>query len=114
MATEDIPPPTLNPVPVIDAWEIVTVAVPVLVSIKVCILLDPATTLPKLRLMALAARVPNELGLEPEPDFPAGVPAPVNPTQPASDISARHEKIKVNMPSGARWLNVACVLRRLF
>jgi hypothetical protein len=78
-----------------------------LVSVKVCALLDPATTFPKLRLVAFAASVPNEEGFEFELDLPGGVPAPVKPTHPAIDISERHEKIKINMPSGARRFDMA-------
>ena len=107
MATEDIPPTTLKPVPVTVACEIVTAAVPLLVRVKVCGLVDPSATFPKLRVVALATSVPEEG--EPEPDFAAGVPAPVKPTQPASDISARHEKISAKRPSGARWLRITAV-----
>lgn len=91
MATEDIPPTMVKPAPVMVACEIVTAAVPLLVRVKVFGLVDPSATFPKLRLVALAASVPVEV--EGDPDFPAGVPAPVKPTQPASDSNARHEKI---------------------
>jgi hypothetical protein len=107
METEDIPPTTLKPAPVTVAWEIVTAAVPVLVRVKVWGLLDPVMTFPKLRLVELAASVP-ELELEDELDFAAGVPAPVKPTQPASDSTARHARIRANMPSGTRRLRVTC------
>ena len=80
---------------------------PVLVRVKVCGLVNPATTLLKVRLVALAASVPDEV----EPGFDVGVPAPVNPTQPASDITARHVRIKANMPSGARRLRITWELR---
>jgi hypothetical protein len=104
METEDIPPTTLKPAPVTVACEIVTAAVPVLVKVKVWGLLDPATTFPKLRLVALAASVPE--GVEFELAFAAGVPAPVNPTQPASDKTVRNARIRGNMPSGARRLRI--------
>jgi hypothetical protein len=107
MEIADIPPTTLKPAPVTVAWEIVTAPVPVLVRVKVWGLLEPATTFPKLRLVELAASVP-ELELEDELDFAAGVPAPVKPTQPAIDSTARHARIRANMPSGARRLRVAC------
>jgi hypothetical protein len=105
MDTEDIPPTTVNPAPVTVAWEIVTAAAPVFVRVKVWGLVDPVTTFPKLRLVALAESVP-EVGLEVEFDFVAGVPAPVKPTQPASDSAARDARIRVNVPSGARRLSV--------
>jgi hypothetical protein len=100
METEDILPRTLKPAPVTVAWEIVTAAVPVLVRVKGWGLLDPATTFPKFRLVALAARVPDEV--EVELDFAAGVPAPVNPVHPAIDSAARHARIRANMPRGTR------------
>src|SRR5258708_346859 len=112
METEDIPPMTLKPAPVTVAWEIMTAAVPVLVRVNVWGLLDPAATFPKFRLVALAASVPE--GVEFEPDFAAGVPAPVNPTQPASDKSARDARDRANMPSGARRLRVTRVWERRF
>src|SRR5271169_6756442 len=98
METEDIPPATLNPAPVTVAWEIVTAAVPVLVRVKVCGLLEPGTTFPKFRLVAFGASVPDEVEL----DFAAGVPALVSPVHPATDSTARHARISANMPSGAR------------
>ena len=100
MAIEDIPPTTLKPAPAMVACEIVTAAVPVLDRVKVCGLVDPSATFPKLRLVALAASVPEEA--EVDPDFVTGVPAPVRPTQPASDSNARHEKISAKRLSGAR------------
>ncbi len=102
MDTEDIPPTTLKPAPVTVAWEIVTVAVPVFVRVKVWGLLDPAATFPKLKLVTLAASVPDEV--EGELGFAAGVPALVKPVQPAIDSTVRHARIKANMASGARRL----------
>jgi hypothetical protein len=81
----------------------VTIAVPVLLRVKVCGLLEPVATFPKLRLVALAASVP---AAELELDFEPGVPAPVRPTQPESDTSARHARNRENRPSGARRLKV--------
>ena len=104
MEAEDIPPVTLKPVPVMAAWEIVTVAVPVLAKVKVWALLEPIAIFPKLRLVALAASVPDEDGDEGEFDFVAGVPALVKPVQPVIDSTARHPRISANMPSGTRRL----------
>lgn len=90
--------------PVTVALEIVTGAVPVLVRVNVWGLLDPIVTFPKFILVVLAASVPEGVALE--PDFAAGVPAPVNPTQPASDKTARNASIRANEPSGARRLRI--------
>src|ERR1700676_4681026 len=103
METEDIPPTMLKPAPVTVAWEIVTADVPVFVTVKVWGLLAPGATFPKFRLVALAARVPDED--EVELDF-AAVPALVEATQPESDSTAKHARIRENMPSGARRLGV--------
>jgi hypothetical protein len=102
MDTEDIPPAMLKPVPVMVAWEIVTAAVPVFARVNVCGLLDPTATFPKFSLVAFAESVPEAAGLE--PDFFAGVPAPVNPTQPESDKTARDARMRAKKPSGARRL----------
>jgi hypothetical protein len=99
MDTEDIPPTTLKPAPVMLAWEIVTAAVPVFDRVNVCGLLDPTATFPKFRLVALAASVPEAVGFD--PDFGVGVAAPVNPTQPESDKTARDARIRAKQPSGA-------------
>lgn len=48
----------LNPAPVVLTWLIVTVAAPEFVSVIVCWLLLPTTTLLKLKLPGLAERVP--------------------------------------------------------
>jgi hypothetical protein len=40
------------------ACEIVTVAVPVLVTVKLCVVVFPTATLPKLKLVPLAERTP--------------------------------------------------------
>lgn len=78
--TEDIPPTTLKPAPEIVACEMVTAAAPELVRVSVWKLLKPVDTLPKEKLVALAASDPVEAVLE--FDFVPGVPAPVTPTQP--------------------------------
>jgi hypothetical protein len=104
MATEDIPPTTLKPAPVTVACEIVTADVPVLVSVKVCGLVEPETTFPKVRVAELAASVP-------EPDdaaFDVGEFAAVKPTQPASDITAKQVSRSVRRPSGAWCFGVTC------
>ena len=58
MEAVDIPPATEKPAPVTVACEIVTAAVPVLLRVRVCGLLDPVATLPKLKVAELAASVP--------------------------------------------------------
>lgn len=112
MEAEGIPPTTLKPAPVILAWEIVTIPVPVLVRVKVCGLLDPIATFPKFMLVVLGVSVPD--GVTGELVFAAGVPALVKPVQPVIDSTARHAKNRANMPSGARRLGVACELERRF
>jgi hypothetical protein len=114
METEDIPLMAVKPAPVTVACEIVTAAVPVLVRVKVWGLLDPAATFPKFRVVALAASVLEEEVLEVELDFAPGVPAPVKPTQPESDRTARDERIRANRPSGARRLEFVCEWERKF
>lgn len=104
MATDDIPPTTLKSAPVTAAWEILTAAVPVLLRVRVCGLVDPVATFPKLRVVALAASVPVDP--EVEFDLDAGVAAPVKPTQPDSDRAAAKAKIKASKPSGARRFRV--------
>ena len=112
METEDIPPNKLKPEPLTVAWEMVTAAAPVLVRVKVWGLVDPMATFPKFRLVALAASVPEEGELE--LDFAAGVPAPVKPTQPESDRTARVARIRANRPSGARRLEFVFEWERKF
>ena len=99
-------PTILNPAPVTVAWEIVIAAVPLFDRVRVWGLLDPADTLPKFRLVALAASVPEEAPFEFEFvfEFPLGVPAPVKPTQPESDKTANVARTKAKTPSGARRL----------
>jgi hypothetical protein len=78
-----------------------------LLRIKFWVLLDPFRTLPKFRLEVLAESVPEPEELEEfELDFDAGVPAAVKPTQPASDTTARQERIRASRPSGARLLRL--------
>lgn len=80
MEIEDVPPTMLKPAPETVAWEIMIAAVPELVRVNVCELLEPAATLPKLMVVALAASAPEDVFVE--LDFAAGVPALVKPTQP--------------------------------
>ena len=88
----------------IVACEIVTVAAPVFVSVRVCELLVPAVTFPNVRLVALAASDPEEAVLELA--FAVGVPALVRPTQPETDNAARSARIIVSEVSGVRWFRV--------
>ncbi len=55
---EGFPPTILKAAPEIAACEIFTVAVPVLVTVRLSVLLLPTTTPPKLRLVELAESVP--------------------------------------------------------
>ena len=64
MEIDDIPPTTLNPAPVIVAWEIMTAADPVLVRVNVWEAVVPVVAFPKLMLVALAASAPEEVELE--------------------------------------------------
>ena len=98
METPDIPPTTLKLVLVIVPCEIVTAAVPVLVSVNVWELLEPAVTFPNLRLVALAASVPCEAVLEFV--LAAGVPATVNPVHPETDKAARRARTVMSKVSG--------------
>ena len=98
METADIPPTTLKLVLVIVPDEIVTAAVPVLVSVNVWELLEPAVAFPKLRFVALAASVPDEAVLELV--LAAGVPALVNPVHPETDKAARRARTVMSEASG--------------
>src|ERR1700733_12245411 len=100
-----MPPTMLKPAPVTVAWEIVTVAVPVLVKVSVCGLVDPSTTFQKLRLVELAEKVPEEVAFEFDFEGDFCFPAPVRPTQPEIDSTARDARIKVIRPIGARRLS---------
>ncbi len=63
--------------PVIAAWERLTVAVPVFVSVTLCVPVLPTATLPKLTLVELADSTPA-------PESPAvPPPPPVPPTEAA-------------------------------
>ena len=71
--------------------------VPVFVKVSVCRLLEPVATLPKLKLVALAATVPPEAVLF---VFAGGVLAPVKPAQPDRDNVARKAIKMANNVSG--------------
>jgi hypothetical protein len=86
----------VKPAPVTVACEIVIVAVPVLLNVRVFGLVVPVLTLPKSRVAVLAASVPNEV------EFAADVPAPVRPTHPESDTTAKVARIRAIGPSSAR------------
>jgi len=58
-------PLRLNPLPLIEAWEIVTLAPPVFVTVSVRDWLFPTVILPKLRLVGFDPRAP---GATPTPD----------------------------------------------
>src|SRR5579872_1233082 len=82
-----MPPTTLNPDPVTVACEMATAAVPVFVRVKVWEPIEAVFTLPKARLVALAARDPEEAVSELV--LVTGVPAPVRPTQPVTDRAVK-------------------------
>jgi hypothetical protein len=107
METEVIPPTRLKPAPLTVAWEIATAAVPVFVRVNVCELLEPVATFPKLKLVELAASVP-EGGL---PGFP-GVPALVNPTHPESVKAVSSVARMANKASGLCRLGSSVVTDR--
>jgi len=107
MATEDMPPTTLNPAPATVACEIVTEAVPVLLSVRVCGLVEPSTTFPNVRLVLLAASVPEEEEVV-DAVLLVGVPAPVRPTQPASDNAVRVVMISAKALRRGRRLDTTC------
>lgn len=81
----------MYPAPVMVACEIFTVAEPVLVMVRLCVLLFPTETFPKLMLVELAESTPVL-----DPGSPVPGPALVVPTQPVrvivASISARTER----------------------
>ena len=77
-----------------------TVALPELVIVNVWGLLEPAATVPKSILVALGTNVP----VAPELGLFVGEPAPVTPTQPVMDRTARVVTIKASMPKDGRLL----------
>lgn len=54
-------PLKLNPVPLIDAWEIVTLVAPVLVMVSEAVCCEPTSTLPKASLVGLAVSCPSAI-----------------------------------------------------
>jgi hypothetical protein len=93
----------LNSLPVIVACMIVTVVVPVLLTVNVWGLIEPAITFPKFKLVVLRASVP----VVPELDLPVVEPALVSPTQPEMDktasiaMSIAKKLIEVRLPLAA-------------
>jgi hypothetical protein len=69
------PETTVKPGPVIDVRPMLTAAVPVFVTVKLCVAVLPIPTFPN----ATVARLPDKT-----PVWPVLVLAPVYPTQPAS------------------------------
>ena len=63
------PPTIVNPAAEIDACVMFTVAVPVLVTLRVCVAVVPTATFPKPRLVGLGVRTPT-------PGFPGFPPPP--------------------------------------
>ena len=76
-----------------------TATVPVFVKVSVCRLLEPVATLPKLKLVALAASVPAEAL---EFVFADGVLELVTPAQPERDNVARKARKMANNVSAVR------------
>ena len=59
-------PATAKPLPVATACVTVRAEVPEFVSVRLCLLLEPSTTFPKLRVLGLAARFPDD---DAQPDW---------------------------------------------
>jgi hypothetical protein len=81
MATipDEFPDITVNPGPETVAWEISTLAVPVFVTVTLCVALLPTATFPKLRLLKLGDKIPVPGVFVFAPGAP--VPALVTPAQ---------------------------------
>ena len=84
MEFDGLPPITVYPAPVMVAWEMLTGALPVFVTVRLCVLLFPTETFPKLTLVELAESTPVL-----DPGFPEPEPALVVPTQLVSVTVAR-------------------------
>jgi hypothetical protein len=84
MEFDGLPPITVYPTPVMVAWEMFTGALPVFVTVKLCVLLFPTETFPKLTLVELAESTPVL-----DPGFPEPEPALVVPTQLVRVMVAR-------------------------
>ena len=69
------PETTVKPGPVIDVWPMLTAAVPVFVTVKLCVAVFPIPTFPNATVAALPDKTPV---------WPVLVLAPVYPAQPAS------------------------------
>jgi hypothetical protein len=76
MEFDGLPPITVYPAPVMVAWEMLTGTLPVFVTVRLCVLLFPTETFPKLTLVELADSTPVL-----DPGFPEPEPALVVPTQ---------------------------------
>ena len=87
----------MYPAPVITAWEMSTVAVPLLVTVRLCVVLLPTATFPKLRLDALGERTP-EFG---SPGFPpCDAPALAYPAQLDRPTIVKNSAIVRRIASG--------------
>jgi hypothetical protein len=91
---DGLPPTIVNPVPVIVAWEMSTVAVPVLVTVTLCEDVLPTLTFPKLTLAGDGDSTPLFGG-------PGSPPrdAEVYPAQLDSPTIARHNPTASTTPS---------------
>lgn len=54
-----LPPERVKPEPEIATWEMLTVAVPLFVRVRLCVALLPTDTPPKLRVVALGETTPE-------------------------------------------------------
>ena len=84
MEFDGLPPITVYPAPEMVAWEMLTVALPVFVTVRLCVLLFPTETFPKVTLVELAESTPVL-----DPGFPEPEPALVVPTQLVRVMVAR-------------------------
>jgi hypothetical protein len=77
--------------PVIAAWEMLTVAVPVFVNVRLCVPVLPTATLPKLRLVEVAdsTPAPGSPTVPPPPPVPPTDAALVYPEQLERPAAAR-------------------------
>jgi hypothetical protein len=118
---EGLPPTTVKPAPEMVAWEMLTVAVPVFVTVRALVGVFPTETLPKLRLLELGERTPV-FGV-PGCPLPAAL---VYPAQLESPIKARMSArvatrlmcfcrlvfVSLSLDTGTRnlwWLLDACI-----
>jgi hypothetical protein len=97
-------PVTVMPVPDAVACEIVTATVPELVSVTLCLLVDPTATAPKFTTVGLGVRVP--VGVESELVEDA-VLALVTPTHPDCVRTPARVNMRANKIKGLRLLVVS-------